>query len=385
MGTEEVAPAPTSAPAVLEPVAATDDALAPVAVAEQQPVAQPATAGRRSRRGLWLAIGLIVVLILGAGGGGFFLNQTLSQRYSAQQAVLDYFAAQAKGDVKGMLANSMFDQPAGAYSGLFNSDALAQMMQLPENTQISGVRIQSMQTIDDSSDLATVAMTWAGTSRVGTYLVRRDNSSSHYLLYHSWHLVIPNGTIALKLPNQPGQVVVDQIVFPASEQVYVIAGYHHVTMLASPFWDVEGATVKAIDGATTLTIQGHISASATAAAAASVKAAIPHCDTTKYTGCQGHTYTAPDQGDVWYFVMPGYGEIDYNTYVFNLTGDMTQGMVLVVTSDANKVTASGTCAETMTVDGSRNYTFKGTWTATLTWSGAQFVADVTTECHTSRA
>ncbi len=42
--------------------------------------------------------------------------------------------------------------------------------------------------------------------------------------------------------------------------------------------------------------------------------------------------------------MPGYGEIDYNTYVFAFNGDPTTDMKLVVTGDLNKLTATGACA-----------------------------------------
>ena len=60
-------------------------------------------------------------------------------------------------------------------------------------------------------------------------------------------------------------------------------------------------------------------------------------------------------------------------------------MVLVVTNDPGIVNASGTCNQTLTVDGSKTYRFKGTWTATLTWGSSGFVADLVYDCVTARA
>jgi hypothetical protein len=39
----------------------------------------------------------------------------------------------------------------------------------------------------------------------------------------------------------------------------------------------------------------------------------------------------------------------------------------------------------MTVDGSRKYYFKGTWTGTLTVSNGSFVADVLDDCIAAKA
>ena len=72
-------------------------------------------------------------------------------------------------------------------------------------------------------------------------------------------------------------------------------------------------------------------------------------------------------------------------YVFTINGDPTTGMKLVVMPQANKLTATGTCAATLTVDGSWTYSFTGTWSANLTWAGASFVAAVTYDCLQAKA
>jgi hypothetical protein len=38
----------------------------------------------------------------------------------------------------------------------------------------------------------------------------------------------------------------------------------------------------------------------------------------------------------------------------------------------------------MTVNGTRRYSLKGTYTGTLTWQGSGFSADITSDCEASR-
>ena len=67
------------------------------------------------------------------------------------------------------------------------------------------------------------------------------------------------------------------------------------------------------------------------------------------------------------------------------SGDPTTTMVLVITNEAGKVTASGKCAMTLTVDGSKIYHFTGTWTGTLNWSSGAFSSNVLEDCDAVRA
>jgi hypothetical protein len=71
--------------------------------------------------------------------------------------------------------------------------------------------------------------------------------------------------------------------------------------------------------------------------------------------------------------------------VFSLTSDPTTNMKLVVGTEAGKVAASGVCAFTLTVDGTRKYTFKGTWAATLTMSGGSVGYNLNYDCLKSKA
>lgn len=367
--------------------------VAPVAPPEADVAgtAPPPTAAPK-RRGAWpwVVLALVVLIVLGAGGGAFYANDVLNQAYSPERAVLDYFAAQARGDVDGMIANATFDPPDGSYAQFFDREGVAQMMRLGENKDISHVRITSLKRLDVSSATATVAMTWHGAEWTGVYAVRRDTSRVHYLFYPSWRIAIPYTTVTVTLPNQPGLVLVDSVAWPtgaAAGTLQVIAGYHALEMLATPFWVSQTLIANGVSDQAKVRFDPKLSSQATTAAAAAVKAALGNCDVVKFNTCPGHTYqSAGAPGTIYFFPdLPGYGEVDYNSYVFNLTGDMTADMQLVVTAEPGRVTASGSCTETMTVDGSRNYTFKGSWTGILTWAGSAFSASIKENCHSSRA
>ena len=357
------------------------------AASEEAPAAVPT---RRRGRGRWIAIGLILLLILVAGGaGGYYENGVLNARYSPQRAVLDYFAAQGKGDAAGMLANATFLRPDGSYAQFFNGEAVKAMLLVPENTAISNLHVISIETVDSSTARANVSMTWAGKDVSTTYTIAKDTSETHYLLYDSWRIRIPSTTITVSLPNQPGSVLVDGIEWPAGAalgSIQLIAGYHKFEMLPTPFWQSESQTANAVLDSPTVKFKGNLSSEVSTAAATAVKSVFGDCDASKYNTCFGHTYhSAGAAYTIYYFTVPGYGDIQYNYYVFNLTGDPTTGMTLTVTGDAGNIAASGTCTATMTVDGSRNYAFKGTWSGTLTWTGSAFSSNLAYDCLAAKA
>ncbi|TME21163.1 MAG: hypothetical protein E6I67_08450, partial [Chloroflexi bacterium] len=63
--------------------------------------APQAAKGSRGGRRL-LAAALLVALLMAVAGGAFaFANASLSSRYSPGRALLDYFAAQKRGDAAG--------------------------------------------------------------------------------------------------------------------------------------------------------------------------------------------------------------------------------------------------------------------------------------------
>jgi inosine/xanthosine triphosphate pyrophosphatase family protein len=74
-------------------------------------------------------------------------------------------------------------------------------------------------------------------------------------------------------------------------------------------------------------------------------------------------------GYVYYWSLPGYPNIYFTSYTFSLTSDPTAGMKLVIAADGPKMSASGTCRYTLTVDGGKKYYFKGTWKGTLDVTG----------------
>jgi hypothetical protein len=230
-------------------------------------------------------------------------------------------------------------------------------------------------------------MTWAGVQRSQTYTVRRDNSQTHVVFYHSWRIVIPFVTIHITLPNQPGPIEVDGISPAATDAttIQAVRGYHEVTMVTNFLYDNTSQLVKGTDASSTATFAPALSASAVSGARGAVNAAFKNCDSTKYAGCMNHLYSAPNDGRLWYFVLPGYGDVYYTTYQIALAGDPTEGMKLDVPTDTGKVNASGTCKATMTINGSRNYSLMGPWTGVLTWAASAFGANVDSNCTTQKA
>jgi uncharacterized membrane protein len=343
---------------------------------------------KRGRSRKLLIVGIVAVfLILVLGGGAVLVNASLSSTYSSKRAVTDYFAAQARGDVNAMMSNATFVNADTTSSQFFTKAAVTAMMSTAENRAISNVAVTSAQDLDSSTSKLTVSMTWNGTPRTQTYVVRKDASRVHDFFYNSWRVEIPSTNINVNLPNQPGDVQVDGISVTSALLITVIQGYHTVTMLNTAFYDETSQTADAADAAPTVTFPSKMGAVAMAAAVAAVKAAFANvtCDASKYYNCPGHAYKVPAT-DAYDVLEAAGGNINaYSSWSIAFTGDPTTGMTLVITTDAGKVTASGACAMTLTVDGSHKYNFKGTWSGTLTWSNGGFGSDMTENCDSTRA
>ena len=321
----------------------------------------------------------VVVLI----AGGILANIALTQTYSPRQAVTDYFAALRNRDANGMLANATFLRGEGAYSYFFGKLAVVGMLQRSENSDIHNVRITSDRVIDDSSHAITISMTWHGTNRTETFTVRKDTGRTHFVLYPSWRVEIPSTRIQVQLPKQAGIVNLDGI--PAATEnptsLQAIEGFHEISMSDTDLYTSDTQIVDATGASVSATLKGTIRASALQLANEEIKrAAEGGCDATKYSGCFGHTYPAPNHNLNWYMPVPGYGDVPYNSYVIALTGDPTSGMTLTVEGDTGKVSVSGTCTSTLTIDGARKYSLKGTFSGTLTWTGGGFSSNVVFLC-----
>jgi archaellum component FlaF (FlaF/FlaG flagellin family) len=332
-----------------------------------------------------------VVLLLAAGGVGAVLaNASLSSTYSAQKTVSDYFAAQKKGDSAFMLANANYLKGDGSYSQYFDAGGLNAMLAIPQNTDVADVKIASTTVADTNTSTVNVTMTWAGHNVVQAFTVHRDLTRVHYNFYDSWRIDIPFASINLTLPNQPGSIAVDGLTLPqgALKDIQVIEGFHKVTMDSTDLYDKASADADAIVASTAVVFPSTISATATATAKATIKKAFNTCDkvTNARQDCLNHTYNAPNAANtIYYFDLPGYGQVFYTKFMFSLTSDPTKNMKLVVSADVGKLTASGTCAYTMTVDSTRKYNFKGTWSATLTDSAGSFGYNLVYDCQRSKA
>lgn len=362
----------------------------PVPPQQQYWTAPPPPAAKQRHTGrTLLIIGLIVLLILAAlGAGALVANASLSSTYSPERAVTDYFAAQKRGDADFMIANANYLKGDGSYSQYFNRDELAVMLALPQNTDITNVKVTSTSVVDSNTSKVTVSMTWAGHQVQPALTVHRDLTRVHYQFFNSWLIDIPFVSIHVTAPNQAGAISVDGLPLPAGapSDIDVIQGFHKVGMAATVLYDSVAVDADGIASTPTVVFPSTISKTAKADAVTSIKAAFKNCNVKTYTDCINHTYFAPtNTGFFYFFTMPGYGEVDYVKYVWTLTKDPTLNMKLVIGIDPGKISASGICYTTMTVDGTRTYKFKGTWTATMTASPGNFGSLVTSDCATSKA
>jgi hypothetical protein len=350
-----------------------------------EPPSPPSPVPAARRRPRWpLIVGLaIVVLVLALGGGAFAANASLSQTYSPQRAVADYFAAQQRGDVNAMWSHATYLHGDGSYERMFNQEGLRSMMKLPANSSISDVRIASTRQLDSARSLVGVSLVWKGVPRDLAFTVRKDPNVSHWLFYPSWKVEIPSSSINVTLPNQSGTILVDGI-YPTPGTIQtsfkVIFGFHEVVMVETPFLDRASQQVDAVSDAA-ISVPGTISKSATTKAADAVKYAFAHC-TGK--GCFDHTYTAPDNKYDYYMSLPGYGDVFYTKYVITLTGDPTVTMKLAVQADRDKVSVSGPCTSTFTVNGTHQYPLAGNFNGTLTWTGGAFDSNLGWNCATAK-
>ncbi|HSS61474.1 MAG TPA: hypothetical protein VLK30_08460 [Candidatus Limnocylindrales bacterium] len=349
---------------------ATADAPAP---SETSPPALAPEVARRSRARRRLVAGVLTAfLVLAAGGLAAYANGSLSSRYSAGQAALDYFAAMKRGDAVGVMANATFLRGAGTDDVLFGKEAVTSMLLLKSNTDINHVSVVSSNSVDSTTANVKISMTWAGVDRTATYKVHRDPSQVHYLFYDSWRVDVPYATISVAMPPHSGAFTVDGVFGRSGDSaapVQVIEGYHQVTMVGTPFVDRDSKIANAVDANPNVTFTGGISASAKAAVADIVHGWFTRCDASTHNWCPDHTYTAQDPGDVWYWSLAGYGNVYFTTYSYTIDPDVMSGVSIVLT-DTNKAKANGTCKAILTVDGSRTYGFTGTWSTDLTADGS---------------
>jgi hypothetical protein len=356
----------------------------PQLTAVESPV-PPSAAKAGGRRRRWpLIAGLAGVLVLALAGGAVAANSALSQTYSPQRAVADYLAAQQRDDARAMWAGAAYARGDGSYALLFDQTALRTMMQIPENSKLGDVRIISTRQLDSGRREVAVNLVWNGVPRALTLTVNKDPNASHWLFYPSWKVEIPYSTISITLPNQPGPIRIDGIGLPAGASqtsIQVIQGFHEVTMVESALLDQASQKVDAV-GSTPISLPGTISKAATVAAADAVRYGFSHCITTD--GCFDHTYTAPNNNFIYYMPLPGYGDVNYTKYVITLTGDPTATMKLTVLADTGKVSVSGPCTSTFTIDGRRQYSLKGDFSGTLTLNGTTFDSDLGWDCATAK-
>ena len=379
-------PAYAPPPVYAQPVYSPPPVYAPPAQYAPYPAAPPPAKPRRTGLVL-LIVGILLVALLTVGGVVAALaNASLTSTYSPGQAVIDYLAAQKKGDAAFMFNNANFLRGDGSYSEYFDAGGIAAMLALPQNTDIQDARVASTTVVDSNASTVNVTMTWAGHHVVRAYTVHKDLTRVHYNFYYSWRIDIPFASINLTLPNQPGSIAVDGLTLPqgAVKVIQVVQGFHKVTMGSTDIYDSASMDADAIAGGPSLVFPSTISAAAIATAKKTVKEGFANCKTIVYQ-CLNKVYNAPNTpGSTYFFTLPGYGDVPYVTYKYTLTRDPTTGMKVVVDAAAGKLLVNGTCAYTMTIDGSKTYLLKGSWKGTLTVVSGGWGYDLLTDCVKSK-
>lgn len=381
------APPAYSPPAYAQPAYSPPPVHAPPAQYAPYPAAPPPAKPRRTGLVL-LIIGIVLVALLTVGGiVAALANASLTSTYSPGQAAVDYLAAQKKGDATFMFNNANFLRGDGSYSEYFDAGGIAAMLALPQNTDIQDVRVASTTVVDVNTSTVNVTMTWAGHHVVRTYKLHKDLTRVHYNFYYSWRMDIPFETINVTVPNQPGIIAIDGLTLPqvGVKDIQVIQGFHKVTMGGTDIYDSASMDADAIDSGPNVAFPSTISAAAIATAKKTVKQGFTNCKTIVYQ-CLNKVYNAPNKpGFIYYFTLPGYGDVQYLTYKYTLTRDPTTGMKVVVDAAAGKLLVNGTCAYTMTIDGSKQYLLKGSWKGTLTVVSGGWGYDLLTDCVKSKA
>jgi hypothetical protein len=332
-------------------------------------------------------VAAVFVLGIVAAIAGYAIS--ISRANSPEQVVRTYFDAQKRGDVNAMMSTAHYMRGDGAYERFFDRSAVAAMVEVPQNRDIRDLKVVSTKNFDSSTAVVTVSMNWAGMDRTVPVRVRKNSPDLVVPFLTSWSVEMWSANITLELPIQAGKVSVDGIEVPgdAPASVQVIAAFHKVDMAKTPLYDGASHIADAVTGEPNVALDGNLSQSVMASAAKAIKAGALVCDPVKYYDCAGHKYVAPIKaGFVYYLTMPGYGEVDYASYVFTLTGDMTKGMKVTPAEESGRLFASGKCTVTMTVNGSRTYRFSGDWSADLTVvDGGAFTADVVPNCEKAKA
>jgi hypothetical protein len=321
-------------------------------------------------------IALIIVLVLVAAGA-LVLNVLLSSAYSPQSAVRDYFAAQQRGDAAAMWANARYVHPDGAYGAFFDRTALAAMMKVKANANLRNLRVGRFDTVDSSSKVVTVSMTWNGQQISQPFRVREDSGDVHWLLYPSWKIDIPSREVRLGLPYQAAPISLDGIAAPQSSQnVFdAIMGFHNVMMDASSLLKSQQVLVDARQEPASATVPGTLQDARLADIRKGIRDSLEACDPARYQDCVNHTYSAPDRNYVWIFMVPGTGNVDWTTYRYTERGDLGADVSVTIEAADGLVDVQGTCAETLTINGTRTFALKGDYGGTMRWDGNAFTAD----------
>lgn len=320
-----------------------------------------------------IAAGGLIVLL----AGGILANSQLSNRFSPEQAVLDYLDAQRRGDSDAMWLIASYESASGSGGELLSKAALTKMLDDPANKALSDIRVTDSARVDDSNYAVTVQLKRDGQDSNLSLHIRKDASRSNWLIYPAWRVVIRASRIAISSFKYAGGVTIDGFAVnmtDVSGSVEVIPGRHHAALASTDIFVGDTQIVDATTDAT-VSFKATLTADASNAVNTAIGGLFVHCAAVHQlnpAGCPNSAYALGDH---------------QTNVVWSLVGDPTANMQLAIGDLPDVITANGQW--TMHLSFTYWYDFdpsyvqhwtedvNGYFTDTLHWNGSGF--DITNQ------
>lgn len=223
----------------------------------------------------YVAIAGVVLLLLATGFG---VNSYLTSLYGPDNAVLNYYHAQAAGNVDAMWAAADYSASSGSVAPTLSKDALKDMLQLEANRDIKNPRATGIRDPGSGKIAVTVSFARGGNQVTQNVTVNRDPLHTHYGLYPGWRLELPPTRLSVNLFKNAGSIKVDGILIDTTQGlVMVIPGVHRVQMSETAVTASDEQMVDTWSGSGSVSFKPTFRSGAQEAALASLKTAFASC------------------------------------------------------------------------------------------------------------
>lgn len=277
----------------------------------------------------YIAVAGVIVLLVAAGFG---MNAYLTGIYGPDNAVLDYYRAQAAGNADAMWAGADYSASAGSVAPTLSKEALKEMLLLDANRDIKNVRATGIRDPGSGKIAVTISFVRAGTEVTQNVLVDRDSSHAHYGLYPGWRLELPPTRLSVSQFKNAGAIKVDGVLVSMDATlglVMVIPGVHRVHMDETSVTAADDQMVDTWSGSGAVSFKPTFRPGAAEAAAASLKKA--------FAGCVASTQIKPVNCPNSGFSL---GDVQSNVR-WTLVSDPTVDAKYFVGDDPDTIRASG--------------------------------------------